>query len=294
MARPSRPRVDRAGTAAWLPLGAAVALAALYAPAVTEMLHLWRTDTYAGHGMFVPLFSAVIAWTERARLRRAAGPGHPAGAAIVLAGLGLLALGALADSVLLRGASVAVTIAGLVAWMFGLRCLGAAAFPITFLLLMTPLPRAVVAAVTLQVQLFAAAFAVGVLRLLEVPVYQSGVTIELPSMTLKVAEACNGLRFLMALLVLTAAFAQITQRTVVDRAALVVAAVPIAIVANAMRVAAIVVGVQYVGPEAARGTIHHWIGKGMWGLTLVALIGLGLLLARRSSPKVGPLEEGIA
>ena len=61
-----------------------------------------------------------------------------------------------------------------------------------------------------------------------------------------------------------------------------------------MRVAAIVVGVQYVGPEAARGTIHHWIGKGMWGLTLVALIGLGLLLARRSSPKVGPLEEGIA
>ena len=53
MARPSRPRVDRAGTAAWLPLGAAVALAALYAPAMTEMLHLWRTDTYAGHGMFV-------------------------------------------------------------------------------------------------------------------------------------------------------------------------------------------------------------------------------------------------
>jgi exosortase len=113
-------------------------------------------------------------------------------------------------------------------------------------------------------------------------------------MTLQVAEACNGLRFLMALLVLTAAFAQITQRTVADKAALVVAAIPIAIVANAMRVAAIVVGVQYVGPEAASGTIHNWIGKGMWGLTLVPLIGLGFLLARRSSPKVGPLEEGIA
>jgi exosortase len=278
----------------WLGLGAAVALAVLYAPVVTEMLHLWRTDTYAGHGMFVPLFSAVIAWTERERLRRVAGPGHPAGAAIILAGLGLLALGALADSVLLQGASVAVTLAGLVAWTFGLRCLRAAAFPIAFLLLMTPLPRAVIAAVTLQVQLFAAAFAVGVLWLLDVPVYQSGVTIELPSMTLQVAEACNGLRFLMALLVLTAAFAQITQRTVADKAALVVAAIPIAIVANAMRVAAIVVGVQYVGPEAASGTIHNWIGKGMWGLTLVPLIGLGFLLARRSSPKVGPLEEGIA
>ncbi len=113
-------------------------------------------------------------------------------------------------------------------------------------------------------------------------------------MTLKVAEACNGLRFLMALLVLTAAFAQITQRTVGRKTALIAAAIPVAILANAMRVAAIVVGVHYLGPEAASGTIHNWIGKGVWGLTLVPLVGLGFLLARRSSAKVGSLEEGLA
>ena len=286
--------MHRGSLGRWLPLGAVVALTALYAPTVAQMIQLWRTDTYAGHGMFVPLFSAVIAWTERERLRKAVAPGRPVGAVIVLVGVGLLALGSLADSMLLQGASVAVTIAGLVAWTFGLRCLRAAAFPIAFLLLMTPLPRPVVAAVTLQVQLFAAAFAVAVLRVLDLPVYQTGVTIELPSMTLQVAEACNGLRFLMALLVLTAAFAQITQRTVAAKTALIVSAIPIAIVANAMRVAAVVLGVQYVGPEAASGTIHNWIGKGMWGLTLLPLIGLGFLLARRSAPKVRPLEEGIA
>src|SRR5204863_2664144 len=131
--------------------------------------------------------SALIAWTERERLRRAAGPGHPGGAAIVLAGVGLLALGTVADSVLLQGASVAVTIAGLVAWTFGLPGLRAAVFPIGLLLLMAPLPRAVVATVTLQVQLFAAAFAVAILRMLDLSVYQAGVTIELPSMTLQVA-----------------------------------------------------------------------------------------------------------
>src|SRR5438132_741375 len=80
---------------------------------------------------------------------------------------------------------------------------------------------AVGAAVTLKVQLFAAAFAVGMLRLLDLPVYQRGVVIELPAMTLQVAEACNGLRFLMALLVLTAAFAQVTQRSVPRKIALV-------------------------------------------------------------------------
>jgi exosortase len=160
---------------------------------------------------------------------------------------------------------------------------------------MAPLPRPVVDAVTLEVQLFAAGFSVGVLRLLDLPVYQTGVVIELPTMTLKVAEACNGLRFLMALLVLTAAFAQITQRTVGRKAALIAAAIPVAVLANAIRVAAIVVGVHYVGPDAANGTIHNWIGKGVWGLTLIPLFGLGLLLARRpAAAKVGPLEEGLA
>ena len=132
------------------------------------------------------------------------------------------------------------------------------------------------------------------LRLLDLPVYQRGVVIELPAMTLQVAEACNGLRFLMALLVLTAAFAQVTQRSVPRKIALVASAVPIAIAANAMRVAAIAIGVHYVGPAAASGTIHNWIGKGVWGITLIPLIGLAWLLARGGMSKARPLEEGVA
>jgi exosortase len=251
-------------------------------------------DTYAGHGMFVPLFSAVTAWIDRERLRAAAGPGHPAGLVVILAGAGLLVLGTWSDSLLVKGLSVAVAVAGLVAWSFGLPCLRAAAFPVAFLLLMAPLPHAVVAAVTLKIQLFAATFAVAVLRHFDFPVYQSGVLIELPRMTLRVAEVCNGLRFLMALLVLTAAFAQVTQKSVPRKIALVAAAIPIAIVANAMRVAAISLGVQWVGPEAASGTIHNWIGKGMWGATLIPLIGFAFLLARSGTSKAEHFEEGVA
>ena len=53
-------------------------------------------------------------------------------------------------------------------------------------------------------------------------------------MTLEVAEVCNGLRFMSALVVLTLAFAYVTQRTIVRRAVLTVMAVPVAIVANAV------------------------------------------------------------
>src|SRR5947209_1430391 len=143
----------------WLQLSTLAVLAALYVPATVEMIDVWRTDTYAGHGMFVPLFSALIVWIERDRLRAATGGGHPAGIAIILAGVGLLALGTLGQSLLLKGLSVAVVVAGLVLWSFGGRCLRAATFPVGFLLLMAPLPSAVVAAVTLKIQVFAAAFA---------------------------------------------------------------------------------------------------------------------------------------
>ncbi len=278
----------------WVQLGTGLALAALYAPAMAEMFHVWQTDAYAGHGMFVPLFSALVAWTDRDRLRAAAGRGHAAGIAVILAGVGLLALGSLGGSLLVKGLSVAVVVAGLVMWAFGVECLRVAAFPVGFLVMMAPLPRPIVDVVTLKLQLFAAGFAAAALRLLDIPVYQTGVTIELPALTLQVAEVCNGLRFLLALLVLTAAFSKVTLRSIPRRIALVVSAVPIAIFANAVRVAAIGLGVHFIGPQAASGTIHNWIGKGVWGLTLVPLIGLGLLLARGGAPKVSRLEEKVA
>src|SRR5437867_6719333 len=141
----------------WLQLSTLAVLAALYVPAMVELIDAWRTDTYAIHGMFVPLFSALIAWIERDRLRAATGRGHPAGIAVILTGVGLLALGTLGQSLLLKGLSVAVVVAGLVMWSFGARCLRAAIFPVGFLLLMAPLPRAIVAVVTLKIQVFAAA-----------------------------------------------------------------------------------------------------------------------------------------
>jgi exosortase len=176
---------------------------------------------------------------------------------------------------------VPIAVAGLVLWAVGPRALRVAAFPVAFLALISPLPRAFVAAVTSDLQLFAAWFAGGALDLLGVPSYLEGDVLQLPTITLRVAEVCNGLRFLTAILVLTLAFAQITQRTLGRKLALVAAAAPVAIVANAVRVTAIALATQYWGPAAASGWIHHMIGKGVWALTLLPLIALGWWLGRR-------------
>ena len=257
---------------------APVALA--FAPAVWRLVEIGNVDTYAGHVTFVPLFSALAAWVDRHRLRASAGPGHGTGALVILAGLAALAAGYVTANPMLYSLALATGVAGTVVWLFGGRCLRAAMFPVGFLVMMTPLPRPVVAAVTLQLQLFAAGFAAAVLRLLDFPVYRVGVMLEVPGAVLKVAEICNGLRFLLALLVMTAAFAQVLLPTVPRKVVLVAAAVPVAIVANATRVAVIAVGVHYIGLDAATGTTHHWIGKAVWVMTLLPLAGLAFWLAR--------------
>jgi exosortase len=211
---------------------------------------------------------------------------------VLAAGAGMLAAGYGWPSQVLQGLAMAVIAGGAVLWLFGQACLRAAVFPVVFLAMMAPLPRTVVAAVTRELQVFAAGFAASVLRVAGIPVFHNGVDIEMAAMKLEVAEVCNGLRFLLAIIVLTAAFAQVLLPTWRRKVLLVVAAIPIAIFANAVRVAAIAVGVHFVGPEAASGTVHNWIGKGVWAITLLPIAGLTLGLMRFGRSR-GASAEGV-
>jgi hypothetical protein len=49
-------------------------------------------------------------------------------------------------------------------------------------------------------------------------------------------------------------------------------------------VTGITLGVQYIGPQAASGFIHNYIGKGVWALTILALVAIGVVL-RRTTPE---------
>ena len=264
-------------------------LAVVYSPVFVELGRTWWSHPYAGHGMFVPLLSAFFLWMDWARLRMVPRQGHWSGVAVVLLALGFLAWGTWAPSLIVQGLSLVMAIAGLLLWAWGLRWVRLAAFPIGFLVCMVPLPRPVVDAVTLHLQLFAAGFAGLALDALDIPFYLDGLVIQLPGVTLQVAEVCNGLRFLAGLVVMTIAFAHLSQRTRARQVLLSVAAVPVAILANAVRVAAIAAAVYHVGPQAVSGVIHHSIGKAVWGLTIVTLVVLGLMLQRtRRSAAPGP------
>ncbi len=255
-------------------------IAVIYAPLAVELMRVWWTDGYAAQVMFVPAFSLVIAYSERAGLRASVGRGDARGLVLIATGMALLVIGRwgpapVAPVLVLETISIAVTVAGVVLWWFGPETLSRAAFPVGFLAAMVPLPRPLIDFVTGYLQNFVAAFAAFVLDAMDIPVLREGRLLHLGTATLEVAEICNGLRFLAALLVITAAFAQMLVPSWRLRVVVVASAIPIAAVANALRVTAVALATHHLGPRAASGFIHDWIGKVVWALTL----GLVMLLA---------------
>ena len=105
-----------------------------------------------------------------------------------------------------------------------------------------------------------------------VPALLEGNIIHLAHSELFVAQACSGLRSLMALLTLGVVFAYFVQRGTVNRAIIVISTIPIAIFVNAIRVALTGILAHAYGEEAATGIIHDFQGLITFFFAFVVLL----------------------
>jgi len=151
---------------------------------------------------------------------------------------------------------------------------------------MVPLPAIVVNAVAFPLQGFAAQTATICLLALDIPVLREGNVISLARTTLEVAEACSGIRSLMSLLALGTVYAYFAESVMWKRWVIVAAAVPVAIAANAFRVAGTGVLAHYFGEDAAQGFYHEFSGWLVFVVAFVLLLGVGIILSR-----FGPKER---
>lgn len=250
----------------------AIALAALYAPVLRDLASVWLTVPYYSYGALVPPFSGYLIWESRAALRRGTATRAPEGLAVAALGLVLLAAGMEARSLALQALSLPVVAGGVSLFFLGRERWKTIAFPVAFLTFMAPLPEGVISWLSLPLQFLAAWSTEHVLAALDVPVARDGLFIYLRSITLHVTEACNGLRFLFAMVVLGVAFAWATQRRLPARALVVVIAVAMAILANNVRVATTGLLAHGWGAPAATGFFHLAYGKVVYVALLVPFV----------------------
>ena len=157
---------------------------------------------------------------------------------------------------------------------------------------MVPLPQSLVNVVAFPLQLIAAQFAVASLHLMNIPALLEGNIIHLANAELFVAEACSGLRSLMALLTLGVVFAYFLEKGFVRRAIIVASTLPIAIGVNAFRVALTGVLAEAYGQEAATGFIHDFQGIITFLLAFAVLLAEAKLINAVAGPSTEPAPAG--
>jgi len=256
----------------------AVALA-LSSPILHYMaLHWLESDGDYTHGLMIVPLALYFAFERRDRLRAA--PIEMSWWGLVPLALGSLALtiGRLGVELTSMRSGVILTLIGLVLLLFGRQVFRILAFPLLFLFLMVPLPQSLVNTIAFPLQLLAAQLAVSVLHALAIPSLLEGNIIHLAHSELFVAQACSGLRSLMALITLGVVFAYFLERGIIRRSIIIASTIPIAIFVNALRVALTAILAHYYGASVATGAIHDYQGLIMFGLAFILLLAETSLL----------------
>jgi len=252
----------------------------LYYRILGHLVHQWWTDPNYSHGLLVPIFCA---WLLKNRLQRIGQvPVAPSwwGLTVSVGALCILMLGVLGAELFLSRTSLLILLAGLAIQFRGWKFFREILSPWALLFLTIPLPAIIFNQISLPLQFQASRLASGLLALLAVPVLREGNVIQLPSITLDVMDACSGLRSLMSLITLAVFYGCIFERRVWARALLVVIAVPIAVVANAVRIVGSGLLGQYWDPSKAEGFFHLYSGLIIFVISLGSVIAVHSLLSR--------------
>jgi exosortase len=246
-------------------------IAAVYYQVLVKLVTDWWQIPDFSHGFLVPLFSAYLIWEKRKTLRGIKIAPSWSGIAVIVLGLVVLLLGVYGSELFLSRVSLIILLAGLVLCFGGWQFLKELRFVLLVLLLAIPIPAIVFNQITFPLQILASKLASALLPLFGVPVLREGNVIELPLMKLEVAEACSGIRSLMSLFTLAVFYGYFLEKSNLRRVVLVLASVPIAIAANAVRILGTGLCVQYWDPDKALGFFHEFSG---WVIFLVSLVCL--------------------
>lgn len=263
----------------------AVAMVWMYGGILSSLARQWESDDNYSHGFFIVPLALFFAWERRAALASAPSRPSVAGLFVILASLLLLLAGRLGAELFLTRISLVGVLAGITLFVWGRDQFRILAFPIAFLLLMIPLPAIIFNQIAFPLQLLASRAGEATLALAGIPVLREGNTLQLPSRTLEIAEACSGIRSLVSLITLAVVLGYFTERRTAGRVLIALAAVPIAILANAARVAGTGLMSELISPAAADGFFHSFSG---WVIFVVAFAGLlavqRAIAARGASP----------
>jgi len=254
----------------------ALGLAALILPTMFQVARFsWSTEQ-GGHGPLVLATGGWLLWRELQAGNAERRPGHLLPGALAIAGCLIIFVLARITGVLeieafaMYGALIATAYL-----LFGGALIRSIWFPLVYLAFTLPPPDTVVAAITQPIKIEISQLTVSLLHALGYPVASSGVMIYIGQYELLVAAACAGLNSIVTLGALCLFYVYLRHRSNFTAFLVIsVAAIPIAMFSNFIRVLALVLITYYFGESAAQGFVHDFAGLLMFAVALLTVFGV--------------------
>lgn len=267
--------------------------AAMYGPVyVNAARGLWQSDDHA-HGALV---LAVIVWLfwriHRELIDLPTKPARLPGALLFAFGLALYVVGRVVGISILDMGSQPFVVAGALLLLRGPGAIRVAWFPIVYFIFMIPLPGFLVDAITGPLKQWISTIVVELLYRLGYPIANTGVMLTVGKYELLVADACSGLHSMYSLTALGTLFMYVMARgRALHNVVMLASILPIAFLANIVRVIVLVLVTYHLGNEAGQGFLHGAAGIVLMLVALSCFFALDSLLARLPGFRAAPRAD---
>lgn len=258
----------------WREALAVLILGALASVVVTirewaEMLHQWwNIDTYS-HILLIPIIIGWLVALKASELAKLAPRPWLPGLGVVALGLSLWLIGRVTETNLIAHAGAVGTLQGIVIAVLGPRVCTMLALPLCFGVFLVPFGDEIIE----PLQVVTAEIAIWLTHLSGIPAFSDGIYIDTPVGLFIVAEACSGVRFLIAMITLSVLVAYTRFTSWSRRAAFMVASIIVPIVANGIRAWGTIYIAQSQGVEFAAGFDHVFYGWFFFAFVVVLILG---------------------
>ena len=254
-----------------------VLIALFYWPAFRWLVLSWLSNSYYTHGFLVPLISGFFIWTKRDALKTR----EPSiiGAFVLALGAFVYIIGFARDMRFLSAFSLLIVLSGVVFLFFGTRAMRSIVFPLCFLIFMIPLPF--IQEIGFHLQTISVHSSAWLLTVVGFSVTTVGPEIHLGDAVFTIGLPCSGINTLIALLALAAVYVYLLTGPVYRRTILFTMAFPLAILANILRIASIVLVANYCGEATATGWYHDLSSPLFFLIAFLCLVLIGRLLGCR-------------
>lgn len=256
-------------------------LAAMYLPTYYNLVNtIWQSEDQA-HGPMILIAVLFIVWQKCDYLKgEVQGRVKPiTGWLLLISGLLVYVLGRSQGVLIFDIGSQIPVLVGMLLITRGFAAVRTLWFPLFFLVFMIPLPGMLIDAVTAPLKQQISELAEIVLYWAGYPIARSGVTLSIGTYQLLVADACSGLSSMFSLSAMGLLYLYVMQHSSWVRNGILIASlIPIAFVANIVRVIILVLVTYHLGDETGQGFIHVFAGVLLFFISLLFLFSLDGLL----------------